>query len=246
MLVSQRHTEVHKSHSSTTAAKRTPSAATRVYEGLKEQIRSGELQTGMWLVEGQIAEEFGVSRTPVREALRRLVDERLVTHDAYRGAVVRGLSVQEASEIGEIHEIHDGLAARRAALRLDEAGVSRLSALISEMRERIAESDWEGATTVNETFHCTIYDISGNDRLSALARGLSISMRQFSAGAFADPRRAEQILIEHEEIVGALATRDPDQAEVAARRHGRACMSWTDSWLGAHQSPDFGAASPAP
>jgi DNA-binding GntR family transcriptional regulator len=210
---------------------RSDSAGTKVYEGLRDRILSGELEVGMWLVEVQIAEEFGVSRTPVREALRRLVDERLVAHDAYRGAVVRGISAQEASEIGEIHEVHDGLAARLAAQRVDQAGIDRLKALIGQMRERVTENDWDGAAHANEEFHGTIYDLAGNIRLSALARDLSVTMRRFSAGALADPQRAEQILVEHEELVKAMATRDPDQAEHAARTHGRACMSWTGSWL---------------
>lgn len=236
--MSQVRTGSKKPTKSTTLHRRSPSAASRVYEGLKDQILSGELEIGMWLVEGQIAEEFGVSRTPVREAMRRLADERLIAHDPYRGAVVRGVSAQEASEIGEIHEVHDGLAARRAAQRVDQAGIERLNALVREMHERVAESDWEGATTANTAFHRAIYDLAGNERLSGLARDLSLTLRRFSAGAFADPRRAGQILDEHEELVMALTARDPEQAERAARRHGSACMSWTGSWLDSSRRPE--------
>lgn len=207
------------------------SAATRVYEGLKQQILAGELEVGAWLVEVQIAEEFGVSRTPVREAMRRLIDERLVAHDPYRGAVVRGLDVQEANEIGQIHEVHDGLAARLAAQRIDSKGIGRLEVLLDEMRQHVSDADWEAAATVNAEFHGAIYEIAGNERLASVARQLAIPMRRFSAGALADPQRAEQILLEHEECVRTLAGHDPDAAEHAARAHGRACMSWTDSWL---------------
>jgi DNA-binding GntR family transcriptional regulator len=210
---------------------RSDSAGKKVYRGLRDQILSGQLEVGTWLVEVQIAEEFGVSRTPVREALRRLIDERLVAHDAYRGAVVRGISAQEALEIGQIHEIHDGLAARLAVQKVDQAGIDQLKDLIEEMRERIAHNDWDGAASANEAFHGFFYQVAGNSRLSGLAGDLSLAMRRFSAGALADPERAAQVIDEHQECVRALATRDPDQAEQAARKHGRACMSWTGSWL---------------
>lgn len=215
---------------------RAVSAGKKVYDGLRAHILSGEIEVGTWLVEVQIAEEFGVSRTPVREALRRLIDEGLVAHDPYRGAVVRGISVQEAVEIGQIHEVHDGLAARLAAQRVDQAGIDNLERLIVEMRERIAESDWHGAAEANASFHGSIYEVAGNVRLSGLARDLSLAMRRYSAGALADPVRAKQIIIEHEECVRALAARDPELAEHAARKHGRACMSWTDTWLNSNRS----------
>lgn len=235
MLVTKTGPEVQESKRTLSAHGRTVSAASKVYEGLKQQILTGELEIGMWLVEVQIAEEFGVSRTPVREAMRRLIDERLIAHDPYRGAVVRGISAQEASEIGQIHEIHDGLAARLAAQRVDAGGLEHLERLLYDMRERVAESDWEGAATANAEFHGFIYEIAGNERLSILARELSTAMRRFSAGALADPQRAAQILLEHEECVRTLRSHDPDAAEHAARTHGRACMSWTDSWLNTHR-----------
>lgn len=207
------------------------SAGGLVYDGVREMILSGELPVGSWLVEAQLAEQFSVSRTPVREALRRLIDDRLVTHDPYRGAVVRAIDVQEATEVCQIHEVHDGLAARLASQRASAAGLQQLADTMAEMRDRLANSDWSGAVAANLTFHALIYELAGNSRLQSMAEELSHSMRRFSAGALADPRRAEQILAEHDRCVKTIASRDPDAAEQAAREHGRNCMSWTDSWL---------------
>jgi DNA-binding GntR family transcriptional regulator len=211
-------------------------ASAKVYNGLREQILSGELDTGSWLVEAPLAEQFGVSRTPVREALRRLADDRLVSIDTYRGAVVRGIEAQEAIEIGEIHEVHDGLAARLAAQRAVPAGIAELGKLTAVMRERLEAGDWDAAVAANVHFHAMIYELAGNSRLSSLARDMSQTMRRFSAGALADPQRALQIVAEHERCVEAIAARDQDAAEHAAREHGRACMIWTGSWLHARRA----------
>lgn len=213
------------------------SAGGLVYEGLREQITSGKLPPGAWLVEAQLAAQFKVSRTPVREALRRLIDDHLVAHNPNCGAVVRAIDVQEATEIGQIHEVHDGLAARLAAQRADEVGLQRLADVLSDMRALLKGSDWNGAVTANVAFHSLIYELAGNSRLMSLAQDLSQSMRRLSAGALADPKRARQILSEHERCVETITSRDPEAAEQAAREHGRACMSWTESWLSAgHRS----------
>jgi DNA-binding GntR family transcriptional regulator len=207
------------------------SAGGVVYDGVREKILSGELPVGAWLVEAQLAEQFSVSRTPVREALRRLIDDRLVTHDPYRGAVVRAIDVQEATEVCEIHEVLDGLAARLAAQRADAVGLQQLADTMADMRGCLTKGDWSGAVAANVTFHSLIYGLAGSSRLQSMAEDLSRTMRRFSAGALADPRRAQQILAEHERCVETITSRDPDAAEQAAREHGRNCMSWTDSWL---------------
>jgi DNA-binding GntR family transcriptional regulator len=216
-------------------------ASAKVYNELREQILSGQLESGVWLVEASLAEQFGVSRTPVREALRRLADDRLVSIDTYRGAVVRGIEAQEAVEIGEIHEVHDGLAARLAAQRADQSGIAQLGELTRVMRERLEAGDWDAAVMANVRFHALIYDLAGNSRLSAISRGQSQAMQRFSAGALADSQRALQIVAEHEHCVAAIAARDEDAAEHAAREHGRACMMWTGSWLHARHAAEHRA-----
>lgn len=207
------------------------SMSERVYSSVRELIISGALPPGSWLVETEVAEQFDVSRTPVREALRRLIDENMVAHDPYRGAVVRSVDVKEAAEIGEIHEVHDGLAARLAALRVDDEGLARLDNLLASMRTSIAANDWGATVAANTAFHELIYELAENDRLKTMSRTLQDSMRRFSGASFTDPDRAVQILAEHERCVDTLRSRDPDKAERAAREHGRACMSWTGAWL---------------
>jgi DNA-binding GntR family transcriptional regulator len=207
------------------------SMSERVYQAVRELIVAGELPPGAWLVETELAEQFEVSRTPVREALRRLIDEQMVAHDPYRGAVVRAVDLREATEIGEIHEVHDGLAARLATTRATDADLERFDDLLAQMRNSMVGGDWDGTVEANVAFHELIYELAGNSRLHAMAQGLQDSLRRFSAGAFADPERAVQVLAEHERCVETMKSRDPDAAERAARDHGRACMSWTGTWL---------------
>lgn len=203
----------------------------RVYLAVRELIIDGDLPPGAWLVETDLAEQFEVSRTPVREALRRLIDEQMVAHDPYRGTVVRSVDVREAAEIGEIHEVHDGLAARLATARASDADLSRFDELLELMRQSLASGDWNLTVETNLAFHELIYELAGNSRLRVMAQGLQDSLRRFSAGAFADPERAAQIVAEHELCVRTMKSREPEAAERAAREHGRACMSWTGAWL---------------
>src|SRR5262245_40721167 len=108
------------------ANKKSGSSAEVVYRTLRERIIEGLLPPGSWLVEAELAAQFRVSRTPVREALRRLIAERLAAHDAFRGTIVRLVDPREATEISEMREVHEGLAARLAASRATEEQLNEL------------------------------------------------------------------------------------------------------------------------
>src|SRR5262249_19291819 len=113
------------------------SSSERVYQALKAEIISVQRPAGSWLVETELAADFQVSRTPVREALKRLTVEGLVAHDPYRGTIVRAIDLREAAEICEIHEVHDGLAARLAAQRASAGGLARLPPLLAVMPDHL-------------------------------------------------------------------------------------------------------------
>jgi DNA-binding GntR family transcriptional regulator len=216
------------------------SSSERVYQALKAEILSERRPPGSWLVETELAADFHVSRTPVREALKRLTVEGLVAHDPYRGTIVRAIDVLEAVEICEIHEVHDGLAARLAAQRASAGSLARLAWLLDVMRDHLCRGALESLVEANAEFHDLLYELAGNERLTSMARGLADSLRRFSRGALTDRERAAEVLREHERIVRALESRDPAAAEFAARAHGRACMSWTHAWLASQRLPKAG------
>lgn len=191
----------------------------RVYREIRQAILSGELPSGNRLVELSLAARYDVSRTPVREALKRLIAEDLVTVDSVRGTVVRGIDMPEVEEVYSIREVLDGLAARLAARRISQEDLARLTSLMEIMTEAVERQRQEALVQANIRFHEILYQASGNDRLVALGRSLNDFIRRFSATAFRSYERDAEVLGEHRSIVEALDRRDPERAERMARDH---------------------------
>ena len=191
----------------------------RVYQALKHRILAGMLEPGSRLVELQLAQDFQVSRTPVRETLKRLMAEGLVRVDPVRGIVVSDVDARELEEIFVIREVLDGLAARLAAGRVSSADLTKLHLLMDMMRDSVANGQWEAMVQANIKFHDVLHQAAGNERLRHLTRNLLDFVRRFSTQAFASEERAAEVLAEHEEIIKALEKRDPDMAERVARSH---------------------------
>ena len=191
----------------------------RVYRGLRDQILSGALVANARLVEVQLASQFAVSRTPVREALKRLAAEGLVSADPLRGMVVRDVDSAEIEDIYVIREALEGLAARLAAERATASDLAKLRLLMELMQESAAARRWEAVVQINVKFHEVLYAASGNERLALIGRSLEDAVRRFSAMVFSDPGRVAGVLREHEEIVRALEAHDPAQAEASSRGH---------------------------
>jgi len=217
---------------SAAARKKSPSNADAVFKQLREQIIGGLLTTGSWLVEAELATQFGVSRTPVREALKRLVAQGLAAHDAFRGTIVRPVDPREAAEIGEIREFHEGLAARLAATRATDTQLDELDYVQAQLVLVLKSNRFAEAARHNAQFHELVYAAAGNQRLAQVASGLQDFVRRYTVEAIADKGRAAAIVSEHQRILKALRSRDPAEAEHAARAHCQACMFWSPAWSG--------------
>lgn len=191
----------------------------RVYGALRHQILSGELKPNQRLVELQLAGQFGLSRTPVREALKRLSAEGLVALDPVRGTIVRHVDAAEVEDIYAIREALDGLAARLAATYGSDGDIAKLQLIAELMEESAHAGHWEAIVQINIMFHEVLYSASHNERLAAMARSLQDAVRQYSSLVFTDPDRVGEVVREHAEIVAALEARDPDRAEAACRGH---------------------------
>jgi DNA-binding GntR family transcriptional regulator len=236
--MSQRRSQAKNSKATKTAGaikigseKNAPSADI-VYRTLRERIIEGELRVGSWLVEAEFATQFRVSRTPVREALKRLVAEGLAAHDAFRGTIVRPVEPHEATEIGEIREVHEGLAARLAASRATEEQLSELDYVQAQLVLVLRNNRFAEAAGHNARFHELLYSAAGNQRLAEVARGLQDFVRRYTVEAISNPDRAASIVSEHNNILKALRARNPTEAEAAARAHCQACLFWSPSWSG--------------
>ena len=191
----------------------------RVYRGLRDQILSGSLAPAMRLVELQLAHHFAVSRTPVREALKRLIAEGLVVADANRGMIVRDVDPAEVEDIYVVRESLDGLAARLAATHCSAEDLTRLHLLNELMRDSAEAQRWEAVVQINIKFHEVLYAAAGNSRLAVIGRTLQEAVGRYSPRALSDPERVAAVLREHADILAALEAHDGDVAEARARDH---------------------------
>lgn len=214
----------------------------RVYRKLREMILSGELPPQTRLVEVHFAEQFQVSRTPVREALKRLTAEKLVYADSVRGLVVREPEPDEIEDVYIVREALEAVAARLAARRITPDELRRLGAILESMRDAVELRRTDVIVNTNIAFHDVIYRAAGNETLSRIVRDLSDFVRRFSTEAFASLDRANAVLDEHQAILDALKNHDPEAAGAASSSHLREASGYL---LTLHIKRTFGL-TPAP
>lgn len=190
-----------------------------VTDAMREAILDGVLGPSTWLREDEIAQALEVSRTPVREALRRLSDEGLAVKTAHQGTVVAALSLEDVLALYVVREHLEGLAARLAAARQPAGLVERLRDLNDQMRAAHAAKDVPTLARVNLDFHRALRDASSNPYLGRFLLQVEHAVRRLTASTFQAPGRAEEVLREHEGIIEAIAAQDPDAAERAAKAH---------------------------
>jgi DNA-binding GntR family transcriptional regulator len=201
-------------------------ASDHAYRLIRGQILSGARAGGDWLREGDLAESIGVSRTPVREALRRLTAEGLVHYERNRGVQVAAWTAADLDEIFSLRSVLEPwacrLAASSASVDLDE-----LDRLAHDMdaAARGSVADVDRITELNNRFHRLILDGSGNRRLGSVVSSVvrvPLVWQTFSHYSDADLARS---LAHHHELVAALTAGDPDWAESVMRSHVRAAWN---------------------
>ncbi len=190
-----------------------------VYRHLRGRILSGAFNYGERLKEVAISEELGVSRTPVREALRKLELEGFVSYSNRRGVRVTNLDAKEMKELYELREVLEGLAARLAAERENDAEVDRLGELLFEMQQVCQTETIDGVPPIHTKFNETLYSMARNKKLHDILSRYNQYTEKSQLVSMRRPGRARQIMIEHRAIVDAISQRSPEKAEQAAREH---------------------------
>ncbi|WP_420033087.1 GntR family transcriptional regulator [Streptomyces sp. cg28] len=188
-----------------------------VLGALRADIVAGRLRPGDRLVERELAERFGVSRVPVREAVRALVTEGFVTFDTPRRAVVRTLTRADVAELFELREALEVYAAGLAAERATEPDLARLALLLGRAAEATRADDAETLTDVNSRFHDDLLALAGNTLLVTVMQPVASRLRWLT-------RRNEewpQQLAEHHELYAAVAAGDAERARSVALAHVR-------------------------
>ena len=190
-----------------------------VGEALREAITTGILKPGERLMEIQMAEELGVSRTPVREAIRRLELEGFLVMVPRRGTYVSDLSIKDINEVFEIRTALDVLAAGLAAERITEEELEQMERLLVEIGEYIESGEADKIVDADSQFHDVLYQASRNDRLVGIINNLREQFTRFRSISMAYPGRVKNTLEEHRRLVEAIAQRNPDLAQQYSREH---------------------------
>lgn len=189
------------------------------YDALREAIVRGEIAPDARLVEADVSATFEMSRGAVRTALIRLEQEGLVVREPHRGARVRKVSDEEAVEILQARAVLEGLAARQAAERIDDAGADRLRGFLARQRELLEAGDLLGASDTNADLHAALLDISGHGTALRLIRALNSQTVRYQYRTILIPGRSAASVAEHAAIVDAVIGGRGDDAEAAMRRH---------------------------
>ena len=190
-----------------------------VFEALREAVISGRLKPGERLMEIQLAEELGVSRTPVREAIRKLELEGLVIMLPRKGAYVADISSRDLVEIFEVRCALERLAAGLAAERITPEELEELESILVRISECVDNGDLDKFVEHDIIFHDVLYKVSRNLRLAQIISSFREQIRRFRMDSLAQPGRMKAALEEHKKIVDAISQRDVALAERLAVKH---------------------------
>ena len=190
-----------------------------VAETLREAIATGILEPGERLMEIQLAEELGVSRTPVREAIRKLELEGFVVMIPRRGTYVADLTIKDINEVFEIRTALDVLAAGLAVERITEDELEQMERLLVEIGDLSVQGDADKIVEADGQFHDLLYRASRNDRLVGIINNLREQITRFRSISMQYPGRIQNTVDEHRRLVEAIASRNTDLAQQIAREH---------------------------
>jgi len=210
-----------RTHSSVHAAPRHGTRSEHVYRRLRDAIQQGEFKSGHRVMEIEIADWLKVSRTPVRDAIRRLESEGMLEHEPRIGLVVVRLDRQAVMELYVMRETLEGTAARLCARHAADMEIQDLVDLVE--RERQIQGNLEALPGHNKRFHQAIHRGAHNRYLEKSLAAIN-DLGLLGSPLMSLPHRAQAAVAEHAQIVEAVQRRDPDAAEEAARKHVRAAQ----------------------
>ncbi len=199
-----------------------------VAERLRQRIFSHELPPGTWVDEQALAEQYGISRTPLREALKVLASEGLVTLKPRRGCYVTEISERDLDEVFSVMSMLEGECARVSAAHASDTELGRLRAIHAGLERAAAEKDIDGFFEANQAFHLALQEIADNRWLLNVIEDLRKVIKLSRHHSLFSEGRLEQSLAEHRAILDALLARNAEQAEQRMRAHilsGRAALA---------------------
>ena len=205
-----------------------------VLASLRSDILTGSLGPGDQIVQDALAEKYGVSRVPLREALKALETEGQVVYHPHRGYFVAELSVEDLREVYRLRTILESEAIREAVPTLSDADVASLADIQEEIDEAAAEGDVIAMTSANRRFHFAIFDASGLPRLSRLLRQLWEATDAYRALYYGSAENRLRVAGEHKDMLDALRARDTERLIALHDQHRDHSVGAVQALLEAH------------
>ena len=192
------------------------------YQKLRDALRNGVLKPGDRIIEASIAEQLDVSRTPVRDAIRRLESEGLLEYEPRAGLIVTKLDRRAVGELYEMREVLEGTAARLFTRHASDVEVEQLMELVRT--EQQLQGNAHELANHNHQFHVQIHRGAHNRFLEKALQAVNSSLWLLGQSQMFVPHRAKQALAEHTELAKAIQKRDAELAETVARKHVRSAQ----------------------
>lgn len=193
--------------------KKSNSLSMSVFEKLEEDILNGKIQADESLTEIKLSLDLGVSRTPVREALRMLEQKRLVEITPNKGAIVLGINEKDLDDIYTIRMNIEGLGSRWAAINITEEQIKELKEIVDLQEFYMMKDSLEQINELDAKFHEKLYKYSNSRTLQYMLSDLHHMIKQYRKLSFNSKGRTENAIKEHREILEAVIARDSDAAE---------------------------------
>lgn len=190
----------------------------KILETIREAILKGNLKPGEKVAEPELAERFGISRTPIREAFRQLESEGYLTVIPRKGAVVAALSERDVQEFYAIKSILEGYAASLAAAKLTEKELERLEAVNQKLRTLVQDGDVRSFYRVHNEFHEIFLKAADNIKLYELIHQLGMKFNRLRMASMSVKGRMELSVEEHEKLLNAFRRKDGDAAEAQVKK----------------------------
>lgn len=190
----------------------------KILETIREAILKGSLKPGEKVAEPELAERFGISRTPIREAFRQLESEGYLTVIPRKGAVVTSLSERDVAEFYSIKSILEGYAARIASERLSDKEIERLETINGRLEQLAREGDVKTFFRVHNEFHELFIKAAGNEKLYELISHLMMKFNRPRMASLSLPGRMEISVQEHRKIIDAFKSKDGERADNLVRK----------------------------
>lgn len=190
-----------------------------IFERVREEILNGKYKNGDKIVEAKLAEELGVSRTPVREALKQLELDGLVESLPNRGVIVKGITDQDIVDIYTIRLAIEAIAARWAVERMDDSEIEQLKEIYDLMEFYTFKEDVEKTFELNTKYHETMYRGTKSRYLEHVLKDFQLFIKSTRNESLKSEGRIDRALAEHKRILDAFISRNPDQAVDAIVNH---------------------------